>query len=529
LAQELFQLNLRYQALTKALSPLEQERDAYMTKVAENELACARNVHALTSENRATIDKLNQELSAKHLEIANKQNELQTLNGRLNSIRSEMETRVAQLNTALSAKTTELASLQSTVDHQVKMAQDKQRMVDLNLQSERSKLDFAFRQRSEALQAKYEAMIREQSDKQQNAAHQIALQKQEMEANQRRLANAQASVDAQSERLNQLKATYDAKMAEFDRQENQLRTLQLATQDKYEQILTRQKDTQARIEALQNAAKMERAAANARETKLRGDLDVALKDRAFIQKSYEECAVARDAILGKVSVMQSENNDLKIQLTSLQAQFDAVKAQHAATLDEMRRKVVESQSGLERCANSLTDASQVHEHVKRLAEENRRVTQEAERQLAKVADSEKAMRTLMTDKVRASEEVLRLQAALKECAASKSALSNQVASSASRVQALQRMDSALASTLETTSADFTSALRKRDAEMAREEIKRKAKEKEMQGKLARLLIEKQGLEQRLAKEERRHRSTEDLLVENVIDNAATIEGLLGSR
>ncbi len=524
--QELYSMNLRYTELQKQLLPLEKERDDYMSRVAEYELHCARNLEALTNEDRKTIGVLQRDLSLKHHEISLKQQEINQMQEKLGAIRAEFENRVLMLKTDLSAKTSELAALKSNWDHSVKIQKDQQRMSEIQLEAKRSELEFHLKKQEARLRENFQLIQQQFEEKKMNIEAALQRQTNELRTNAQRLEEGRKSLQLEKDKVERTKQSYDLKIADFERQENQLRTLLLQTQDKYQKLESIQQDYRQQIKQLQQSLELNRMESKHRLDKMKADLDRALKMKATIERSFNECSATRDGILTKVQLLNDENIQLKAHLLELQSKLDSSRAHQQATLEEMRQKVVRSQSELTQCAAKLDQASLTHQHVKKLAEENKLAQKEVERTVARMRDSEKALASLMSEAQQAKQFNQRLQLAIKDCMTNRKILASQAESANKTVADLQRTGAFLSNEIESSAAEFSQALLHKDAEQTRYTLALRAKEDEMKQRVASMEASKRALEKQVKQTQQAQRRTEEALLENVTSQAYIVENLL---
>ena len=177
-------------------------------------------------------------------------------------------------------------------------------------------------------------------------------------------------------------------------------------------------------------------------------------------------------------------------------------------------------------ASNLKDVAQVHDHVKQLTEENRKLRREAETLAKKASLSQETMRKFLNQQSESKSEMVRLKVALQSCSTTKHALTTSLDGCNQRLHDLKRMENSLASELETAASEFSQAMTARDSQLIREKLRMKSKEDALHNKLSNLQLSKDASERNIVRLQKQKAATETALVDTVVHNAEQVQSLV---
>lgn len=529
LARELVETTDQLQLKNQQLAKLQAQHDQKVAEFARAELAVAQKIDRATAEDRAEIKRLTRDLTNSERKMSLLQREITHLQEQVYEGKREKESHVQTLQVKLRQAETRLLQVhqQRAADRQ--QVQQQIEHTKTQLHSQKQTQDARYAQMKERLQQDYHDQMAQLKAKEEEIHSRLEIKQRELSHAQQRIAEAREDLQRREGRLTKMQQAFDHKLAEFNAQKENLMTTLAQTQEQARQFGQIERDYQSRVHTLNQTNEVQRQKHEAQVKQLTDDLNRATAHRNEISAQLNRCVAAREGIVVKVNELTKENSRLQQAYAKLETDTQTMKARYEQHMEELRRDSAQMQSKVRHDAQLLQDMSLAHQDVLRKLEEARGIRQGMESTVRKAMGNEAALKRALQDKEIEHEQRLRLEVALKQCAAQRLQASEGLKDTNGQVWNLKRVNSEVVSQMNELASAYQRELEAREADMEREKIKQQVHEENLERQLAALKSHSDGQARELQRQQKAEERIMDSYAEEKLANAQQVALLMEAQ
>jgi len=484
LARELVDVNAMLQRKNQELTQLQAIHDRKSSEYAQAELQVAQRIDQSTSKDRSEIYRLSNELAGSERKLAALQQEIVNLQTLSFDLKRKHQNEVQLLSSRLRETENHLVQIRAQRDAERNALERQKQILSTEREAMKADMDFKFNQMRDALNQNYAEKVRQLKDVNEATQLQLNQERRSLVVAQRQSQEVAAQIERNRQELDRYRSAYDQKMADFYHQKQTLETTLSQAQAQANQFAQMEADYKKRVDILRQTVAVQRQRFEAQISALTEQLRQTVANRNMVANSLEQCSAARDSIVQKVNMLTDENSRLKDMFLQGKARMDMMRTQYEAHLEKLRGQAVTMQTDLRNCAQRLQDATLVHDHVKRMKEEAQALRTNLEEQIRAAKGNEQALRRLLHDRELEKQQVVRLQAALQECAVQRQQTEAGLQTTNGELRDMKRMQMELTGEIQSISSEYQRSLQQREALMAQEQMQQQVREESVRRELS---------------------------------------------
>lgn len=475
LARMLQKANADLQRKNRELLELTAEADGLRNTLTNIELQHAQSVEAATERDRRDLEQVSRELAVAQQKLAQHQQSHAQTTRRHQVAFEQARGQVARLEASLRAAEGRLGQEEQARQQEARRRSQQAQHDQSERQAWRRQAEQELQRQQERLREKHRRQAAELEDRFRLAQHELAQERQALAAVQAQMQAVRQTQKAKEDRIARYQAEYEKKQAAFVLQQDALKADLAQARQQAAQFASLENDYRRR-ETLNRQAKLQQREEHQRiMQELQQRLRRAEVERGRIQSALAECAATRESLVVSTRALTEENARLKSEREKLQAKLVRMRARYEAHADKMRTYATKLQGDVTECAQRLRDASQVHDHVQRMTAEAREHRQRLQKTLRHAEGQERALAQALQDREVEKSQVLRLQAALQDCASQRRVAETRLRANARQLQDTKKMEARLATEIQDITSEFRQALQTRDAQHATERLDQRAR------------------------------------------------------
>jgi chromosome segregation ATPase len=529
LGQRMLELAQEVKSKNSELAGLQARLDNATLELAQRDVQFSRQMDHLRESDRLNIQKMSDEIKKLHADISNREADLLNMRNEAHMKESQARQKLVMLTEERRKMINELQTLKAERESW-KLNYEK-RQADLTAQQNAMKAE---------LQRQYESKKRElqynfdQKTREKDA--QLRLMKDELISKQNVLRVASINLEEQKRNLSQqeqkveaMRQDYESKMANFLQQKNELR-LELERAKEASKLAAERENTyQNNMDMLQQ-----------RNRALQHDLDTAIANyqvemtdlraqKERLMNQLNQVSAHRDTLLLKITQMTKDYAASRQQLMDLKHHSGQSIAQLQSELHSALEKVAAAEGNVTRCSSQLQQASMVHDHVKEMADEVKRLRNDVENRAKMLESNKEAIRTLMTDRDINRSDKLKLEAVLKETMAEKRETDLLFKQSKAEVNQLKQMIREMDMQIREKTQRIQGLLKKEQVAVEQERVRSEIKQQRYEQMAAKAEIEKELVYKENERLNKRKALAEKALVDEEIMHAQQLSNMMMSN
>jgi chromosome segregation ATPase len=513
----------------KKLAETTAELDNCQDRFSKNEASLSRRLEQGVSQANIGRDKTMQENSELSQRISDKTREIADLQRTVATIKNKANSKFSAMKTDVRSKTVALENSQRQLSEERLTVSNAKRLNSQILRSQQETNDAEFRQLKEEWRQKVAAKISSLRDTAENDKRQIEAKNRELVVNRGRMTEIQKALNKQRADLDKYQGILEHKMADFSTQKERLQSELRESQDQTARFTSLENDHKKRINNLRQSLEVSRHRYESQITDLKKRLATSLNARATISSNLQQCSAARESILARANLATEDKDRWRDKYLQLKSRHEIVKADYERKTELMINQATKIKNSLSECDSRLQDVSLVHDHVQRLTEENRQIRLESQEEMRQLKDRGQAMQKLLTQRSLASQEVSRLQNAIKQCSAGQTVMKSRVESTNQQLRDLHRMNGSLTGEMRSLSTQYQQELLNRESQMSREKRGMQTRENQMRGKIGELNLSREEMVRRNDTLRKQKESTENTLADTVVNNAYQVQSMVDAE
>jgi len=479
LAEELIEVNNMLRMKNQELSELQTRHDQKVSEFANAELKVAQKIDQASARDRAEIQKLSRELNTSERKVNSIQQEIVNLQTTVYNLKRQHQNETQQISNKLHATQNQLMQIKAQREAEQRNLTAQKDLMKNQINSIQLENNFKFSQLKEKLQQEYENRVKILQDKNEATQLQMQQDRAQIQASQKQIAETAQTFRKQKETLEQYRAAYEQKMAQFNAQKDNLNNSLAQAREQANQFTTIEDDYKKRVAMLKQTVAVQRQRYEARMKNLTAQLNQAVTHRNQISINLEKCNAAREGIVARVNQLTEENARLKDQFLQVKSRMDLQRASFDSHMEKLRADNAKMTSDIRTAAQRLRDCSLVHEHVLTMKQAGQRLRANLEETILKAKGNAAALQRVMKDKELEHNQVVRLQNALKDCAANKSSAQVTLDQTNAELRTVKKMNNQISGDIRHISDMYQRNLDANEAKLSEAELSAKLKEESL--------------------------------------------------
>lgn len=478
-AQELIDVNNMLRLKNQELAQLQAIHDKKIADFANAELQVAQKIDQASAKDRSEIQKLSRELNTSERKVNSIQQEIVNLQTTLYNIKREHQNETQQISNRLQMTQNQLAQVKAQRDAEQRNLQQQHKLMKNQIHAAQLENNFKFTQLKDKLQQDYDNRVKILQDKYEANRLQLDQERSTLQGSQKQISETTQQFRKQKESLEKYRQAFEQKMAEFNAQKDSLKNSLAQAQEQSGQFASIENDYKKRMEILKQTVAVQRQRADAAHKHLTDQLNRAVTHRNQISINLEKCNAAREGVVARVTQLTEENARLRDQFLQVKSRMDLQRSTFEAHMEKLRADNAKMQSDVRTAAQRLQDCSLVHEHTEKMKEEAQRLRANLEETILKAKGNAAALQRLLKDKELQQNQVVRLQNALKDCAATKSQAQVGLDQTNEELRSVKRMNHQIADDTRHISELYQRNLNANEAKLSHAELSAKLKEESL--------------------------------------------------
>lgn len=528
-AQELIEVNNMLRMKNQELSELQARHDQKIAEFANAELKTAQRIDQASARDRAEIQKLSRELNTSERKVNSIQQEIVNLQTTIYNLKRQHQNETQQISNKLHNAQNQLMQIKAQREAEQRNITAQKDLMRNQINSIQLENNFKFTQLKEKLQQDYDNRVKILQDKFEANQLQLQQERSAIQAAQKQISETAQTFRKQKETLEQYRSAYEQKMAQFNAQKDGLSSSLAQAREQANQFTAIEDDYKKRVAMLKQTVAVQRQRYEARMKNLTAQLNQAVTHRNQISIDLEKCNAAREGIVARVNQLSEENARLKDQFLQIKSRMDLQRASFESHMEKLRADNARMQSDVRTAAQRLRDCSLVHEHVTEMKQAGQRLRANLEETILKAKGNAAALQRVLKDKELEHNQVIRLQNALRDCAANKTSAQATLDQTNAELRTVKRMNTQISGDIRHISDLYQRNLNANEAKLSEAELSAKLKEESLMRQLSEVERRNKQKTDEVQKLQKSKSKILDVLADTELNRAREIDLLVAAQ